>query len=283
MRDLGGLLRLIRPINCVMMGFAVLVGAAIEGGSGVLGSWPSLALGFMTGFMLTGSAMAINDYYDREIDAINEPSRPIPSGAVAPKEALATSMALSAAALLAAWLTSPSNLAVAVFSWIVMAAYSARGKRTGLLGNLMVSTCIAVPFIYGGLAVEGALSASSLLFALMAFLSNTGREVTKGIVDIEGDRAKGVRTVAVSRGARAAAGIAAAFYLSAAAISFLPLPLGLVSLWYVPFVALTDLGLIYSSVSLVRRPTRENSRRTKNRVLLLMMSGLLGFLAGSFL
>ena len=283
MRDLGGLLRLIRPVNCVMVGFAVLVGAAMGVGAEIFSSWRNLILGFGTGFALTGSAMAINDYYDREIDVINEPGRPIPSGAVAPGEALAVSLTLTAVGLLAAWLTSLSCLAVAIFSWTIMTFYSTRGKRTGLLGNLLVSTCIAVPFIYGDLTVEKTVSASTLFFALMAFLSNTGREVTKSIVDIEGDRAEGIRTVAVSKGAMTAAGAAAAFYLSAAAISFLPLSLRLVSVWYAPFVALTDVGLIHSSYSLMRDPGRENSRKVKNRVLIWMMSGLFGFLAGSLL
>jgi len=265
------------------MGFAVLVGAAIAGRAGLLGSWRGLVLGFATGFALTGSAMAVNDYHDREIDAINEPLRPIPSGAVTPGEALATALVLSVGGLIAAGLTSLSCLAVAVFSWIVMVVYSTWGKRTGLPVNLLVSVCVALPFIYGGLVVENTLPPTSILFALMAFLSNTGREVTKGIVDVEGDRAEAVRTVAVSRGARKAAAAAASFYLSAAAVSLLPPSLGLVSLWYLPPVALTDLGLIHSSFSLMRNPSRENSRKVKSRVLIWMMSGLAGFLAGSFL
>ncbi|TEU11579.1 prenyltransferase, partial [Candidatus Bathyarchaeota archaeon] len=65
-----------------MMGVAVLVGTAIGGGIGLLSSARELLLAFLTGFFMTGSAFAVNDYYDREIDAINEPGRPIPSGAV---------------------------------------------------------------------------------------------------------------------------------------------------------------------------------------------------------
>ena len=283
MREPGGLLRLIRPVNCIMMGLAVLVGAAIGGGADLIGSWRNLILGSTTAFTLTGSAMAVNDYYDREIDAINEPSRPIPSGAVTPGEALASSLVLSAVGLFASWLTNLRCLAVAVFSWIIMILYSTRGKRTGLLGNLLVSTCIATPFIYGGLVVGNTVAIPSLFFAMMAFLSNTGREVTKDIVDMEGDQAEGIRTVAVSKGSRTAAVTAAAFYTLAAAISFLPLSWGLVSVWYVPFVTLTDLGLIYSSYSLMQDPSRKNSRRVKNRILIWMTSGLIGFLAGSFL
>lgn len=283
MVKLRGLVRIIRPVNSVMMGFAVLVGAAIGGGVGFFGSVWDLAMAFLTGFMLTGSAMAINDYYDRDIDAINEPGRPIPSGALSPGEALAVSGVLSAVGLVAAWSTSLNNLGIALFAWVAMMAYSTVGKRTGLPGNLIVSACISLPFIYGGvMSPEGRLG-SSLLFALVAFLANTGREVTKGIVDIEGDRALGIRTVAVSRGSSYAALVSVACYVSAVAVSIVPVYLNLVSFWYAPFVAITDVGLVFLSISLIRHPSRENSRRVKNLVRHLMLSGLVGFLTGSLL
>jgi geranylgeranylglycerol-phosphate geranylgeranyltransferase len=264
-----------------MMGFAVLVGAAIGGGSLLPSSALELILAFMAGFFLSGSAMAVNDYYDREIDEINEPRRPIPSGAVSPREALAVAGVFSVLGLVSAWLTSPGNLAIAVLAWVGMMVYSTVGKRTGLPGNIIVSGCIALPFVYGGVIGGGAGLGQSLLFALIAFLANTGREVTKGIVDVDGDQASGIRTVAVAGGPTVAAWVSVACYLSAVLVSVAPAYLGLVSLWYVPFVAFTDLGLIYLSVSLVREPSRENSRTVKNRVLPLMLSGLFGFLLGS--
>ena len=107
--------------------------------------------------------------------------------------------------------------------------------------------------------------------------------MTKGIVDIEGDEAAGIRTVAVSKGPVAATWVSVACYLSAVLVSVFPVYLGLVLFWYIPFVAVTDIGLIYLSISLIREPTRENSRTVKNRVLPLMLSGLFGFLLGSLL
>ena len=196
MGRIGGFLRIIRPVNSVMLGAAILVGVAMAGGAN--GPLLSLALVFLTGFTLTGAAMVINDYYDRDIDAVNEPGRPIPSGEVKPREAVAYSILLSAVGLAAAGLTSISALGVAALSWILMMTYSAWGKRMGFLGNLMVSTCIGLPFVYGGI-VAGNVS-TSLLFSALAFLSNTGREVTKGIVDTEGDSSRGVKTVAVVYG-----------------------------------------------------------------------------------
>jgi geranylgeranylglycerol-phosphate geranylgeranyltransferase len=281
MGKLGGLVEMTRPVNSVMLGLAILVGAAVTGGASILGSPLTLILSFVTGFCMTGAAMAINDYYDREIDVVNEPGRPIPSGRVTPGEAVALSVVLSVVGLGASYMMSLSVTLVAAFSWVVMMLYSAWGKRTGFPGNLMVSACISLPFIYGGL-LTGAVF-PSLYFSLIAFLSNTGREVTKGIVDVEGDRDAGVNTVAVSKGPRAASVVASAFYVAAVASSLIPPVLRLVSAWYLPFVAVTDMGLLYGAYSLVNEPTRENGRAVKNRVLYLMLVGLVGFAAGSLL
>ncbi|MCW4048155.1 MAG: UbiA family prenyltransferase [Candidatus Bathyarchaeota archaeon] len=281
MGKLGALIEIIRPVNSLMLGFSILVGAAITGGITILNDPIQLVYAFITGFSMTGASMAINDYYDREIDAINEPQRPIPSGRVSPGEAVAITAGLSVLGLASSYLVSDIAFGIAVFSWVVMMNYSVWGKRTGFLGNLMVSTCIGLPFIYGGV-ITGSFYAS-LSFSLLAFLSNTGREVTKGIVDIEGDSEAGINTVAVRQGAKTASIVASAFFLGAVVSSVIPLYFGLVSIWYVPFVALTDLGLIYSSYSLLKEPTRENSRNVKNRILYLMLVGLLGFAAGSLL
>ena len=281
MGRLGGFVAIIRPVNSVMMGVAILVAVVVATGLSPAVPLTSLVLAFVAGFALTGSAMAINDYYDRAIDAVNEPTRPIPRGDVKPQEAVVYSLLLSGVGLAASYPTGRTTFAIATLSWAMMMAYSAWGKRTGFPGNLMVSTCIALPFVYGGVLAGDA--SVSLLFGALAFLSNTGREVTTGIVDVEGDRTRGVKTIAVSYGARAAAYLASAFYLVAAAASAAPILLGMVSIWYVPFVAVTDLGLIYGTVSLLRDPSRETSRRVKNQVLYWMLFGLLAFAAGSLL
>ncbi len=281
MSRVSGFIRIIRPVNSLMMGVSVLVGAAMVGGVKGTGLDWDLALAFITGFTLSGAAMTINDYYDMDVDAINEPGRPIPSGLVKPREAVAYTFLLSAVGLYASWLVSWQTLGIAVLAWVVLMAYSSWGKRTGFFGNLMVSTCIALPFIYGGVMVSN--SSPSLLFSLLAFLTNTGREISKGIIDMEGDRVEGIRTIAVRWGARTASRVAALFYLAAVAVSMIPLYFGLVSVWYSPFVALTDMGLLYEALTIVRDPSRENSRRVKKRILYWMLFGLLGFAAGSLL
>ena len=279
---LSGFLRLIRPANCLMMGFAVLVGASLAKES-MFSQEVSmrLLLGFLTAFTLTGASMAVNDYYDREIDRINAPNHPIPSGLIKPEDALVFAIILAVIGVIAASLINTLCLLTAVVSWIISVVYATSGKRTGLLGNFLVSTCVAIPFIYGSIVVVGTVKSNVLIFASMAFLSNTGREITKGIVDVPGDRVKGVRTVAVSYGERIAAFVATLLYLVAVFLSGLPVMFGLVSFWFIPPVVVADVGFIVSSIWLVCEPTRENARRVKNLVLVWMMMGLISFILGS--
>lgn len=280
--EVSGFVKLMRPINCVMMSFAVLVGAVLANPSFSNFSWLNILFGALTGFTLTAAAMAVNDYYDRHIDAINEPARPIPSGAVTVKGALIFAGVLSVVGFIFAFLISIVCLVVAVIAWAAMLTYTTVGKRSGLPGNFLVSACVATPFLYGSLAAVNAVRVNVLLFASMAFLSNTGREITKGIVDIKGDSAKNVKTLAVHFGEFKAAAAAAAFYGFAICLSPLPLVLGLVSFWFIPFVLVTDFGLVGCSVLLVKNPSRENARRIKKLVLILFIMGLLAYIFGTF-
>jgi geranylgeranylglycerol-phosphate geranylgeranyltransferase len=270
-----------------MMGFAVIVGATLASPNVLNTLWQNLICGFITGFMLTAASMAINDYYDREIDAINEPNRPIPSGVIKPKEALAFASILTAigftAALANSYLTNLKSIScflVAIAAWIIFVAYTTAGKRSGLPGNFLVSACVAIPFIYGSIAIANEVKPNVLIFASMAFLSNTGREITKGIVDVQGDRMQNVKTLAVRYGEKTAAAAAALFYLSAVSLSPMPWLLNLVSFWFIPFVAVTDFGLVASSFMLLNDYSRENARKVKNTALLWFIFALLAFVVG---
>ena len=143
----------------------------------------------------------------------------------------------------------------------------------------MVSTCISIPFLYGGM-LSGRFE-STLIFSSLAFLSNTGREITKGILDVEGDSAVGVKTIAVVYGDRFAASTASFFFLLSVLLSFTPLILNSVSIFYLPFVIVTDVGLVYSSISLLRNHDIVNARKVKTQLLYWMVFGLIAFGAGT--
>ena len=181
--------------------------------------------------------------------------------------------------LAAAFETNLPSFLVAVTAIIISVSYITEGKKTGLPGNFLVSATVVIPFVYGGLAV-GQIQTSTWLFVAIVFLSNTGREITKGIVDVEGDRSHNVKTVAVSYGERAAAAAATVFFFVAVSLSPLPWVWGLVSDWFIPPVILTDIGLVVSSVLLLRNYSRKNAKRTKNLILVWFITGLLAFMLG---
>jgi geranylgeranylglycerol-phosphate geranylgeranyltransferase len=276
MGKLSGFLRIIRPLNCLMMGFAVIVGASLVSSPNFS---INLLLGFITSFTLTGASMAINDHYDRDIDAVNEPNRPIPSGAVSPKEALSFAIVLSMVGFIAALGTNIPCLIIAVIAWIVSVTYVTKGKRTGLPGNFLVSACVVIPFIYGDFVV-GQPELPIIIFTAIVFLSNTGREITKGIADVEGDKSQNVRTIAVLYGEKTAAIFSSILYVLAVSLSPLPWLWRLVSNWFLPFVIITDIGLIVSSISLLRDYSRRNARKVKKLILVWFITGLLAFIAG---
>ncbi len=275
--SIRGLVSMMRLPNSVMEGFAVIVGEIIATpyvtGQAVL-------FGYLTGFFLLAAGNIVNDYFDRDVDAINEPGRPLPSGLVSLAQAISFAIILCSLGLLFAAQTGIWTSILAVISLVVMMGYNARLKKTGLPGNALVSLNVAVPFIYGGLVV-GKLPWTLLIFATLAFISNVGREVVKGIVDVAGDKVKGIRSVAVKMGNAYAAKEGAVWFLVAVALSVLPLGLGLVSNYYIPLVIVCDAGFILTSYSIVTNPTPLNAKRNKKYVLAWMLFGLLAFVVGA--
>ena len=229
--------------------------------------------------------MAANDYFDREVDRVNEPTRPIPSGQITPGEALIFSGFMGALGLafsFACWLLFGGWLAplVAGISFTLAIYYNGWGKRFGLPGNLMVSACVAIPFLYGAFMLGVYPSLLLILFSAMAFLANTGREILKGMADVEGDKLRGVKTLAIQHGLRNAALAASAFYMSAVGLSVLPPSLGIVSISYIPLIAATCLGFTYTSLKASLKPEGLEARKLKNLSLIWMLLALIGFMAG---
>jgi geranylgeranylglycerol-phosphate geranylgeranyltransferase len=261
-----------------MIGLAVLVAETI--GLGSLPSGLEAVFGFLTPFLLLAGTMVFNDIQDVQVDRVNTPDRPIPSGKVTIRQAYGLSIVFSALALISSLVLGILTFLTALAALALMAYYNTRGKRTGLLGNGVVSFNVALPFFFGGLAVNS-LRPLLFVFFLLAFLANTAREVAKGIADVAGDSSKGIMTVAVTQGPKRAAKLAAAFFVAAVLLSFLaPVFDQKVSLFYYPGVIVADLGFLYSSYKLIRDPVPATARKVKTQVLVWMLLGLVGFFLG---
>jgi geranylgeranylglycerol-phosphate geranylgeranyltransferase len=273
---------ILRPINCAMIGFAVIVGAFVSKPATVHPA--SLALGFITGFAICAYSMVINDYYDVEVDRVNQPSRPLPSGAVTMKSALVLAVAMLVIGLAAAVaLLDVAAVAIALLYALLSWLYNFRAKKYGLSGNLIVASSLAIPFIYGGVAAGGSVASSLLLFmAGTAFLSGVGREVVKAMADTVGDEKRGIRSFARVHGMKAAAVLGAAFFLASVVSSLLPLVLISVSIFYKVGVVVPDVVFIYLAYAILRKPTGEGALVVKTRALFGMLVGLIVFIGGAF-
>src|SRR5881409_1909903 len=244
---LGAYVSIVRLPNCIMIGLAVVIGEAIA-----LGGLPPLASslsGFLTASLMMAGTMILNDIYDLSTDRVNNPTRPLVSEKIRLSEARILSVLFSAVSIVFAIVLGLYTTLIALLALYLMVYYNTRGKRTGLLGNMVVSFNVALPFFYGGVAI-GSVRPLLFIFSILAFLANLGREVAKGIPDAQGDRELGVNTLAVSHGPRFAARVSSSLFVLAASLSILPLlPWGLggVSILYVPGVALADLGFVYSA------------------------------------
>lgn len=277
-----GYLDLIRPANCVLIGFAVVVGAFVSKPPSVQPA--QLGLGFLTGFLVCAYSMAVNDVYDLEVDKVNRPDRPIPSGTVSVEGASRLSFVVLAAGM-ACSVLSLNPLAVAIaaayafLSWL----YNSRAKKTGLAGNLIVASSLAIPFIYGGAVSGGSIGGSLILMmALTAFFSGVGREVVKGMADVEGDAKRDISSVARSRGLPFASRVGAAFFLLAVFTSWVPLLTGLANQVYSYGVVVPDVIFAYLAFAIVTRHEPANAYRVKRIALGGMTAGLLVFIGGAF-
>ncbi|HZY47213.1 MAG TPA: UbiA family prenyltransferase [Candidatus Bathyarchaeia archaeon] len=274
---LGAYLTLIRPPNTIMIGLGVVIGEAI--GLGRLPGLPEAVFGFLTASLMMAGTMVANDIYDIEIDRVNSPERPLPSGRVRTKDATLLAVILSIAAMGFAALLGPWTFLTALLALALMLYYNTKGKKTGLIGNAVVSFNVALPFFYGGLAVNH-LRPLLFTFSIIAFLANLAREVAKGISDVKGDGLRQVRTLAVVRGPRVAALMSSGLFVVAVLLSFLPPFLETISWLYFPPVILADAGFLYSAYRLRKNQTPENVRTVKGQVLVWMLLGLVGFLLG---
>jgi geranylgeranylglycerol-phosphate geranylgeranyltransferase len=274
---LSGYLTLIRPPNTVMIGLAVIIGEAI--GLGKLPGLQEAVFGFLTASLMMAGTMAANDVYDVEIDRVNSPQRPIPSGTIQRRDAVVLAVVLSLAALGFSALLNLWTFLTALVALGLMVYYNTKGKKTGLIGNGVVSFNVALPFFYGGLAANS-ITPLLFIFASIAFLANFGREVAKGIADVKGDSLRQVRTLAATKGAKVAALASAGLFVVAVLLSFLPPFLEKISWPYFPLVVIADAGFLYSAYRLVKNQTSDNIRTVKGQVLVWMLLGLVGFLLG---
>ncbi|GAB7009176.1 geranylgeranylglycerol-phosphate geranylgeranyltransferase [Halorubrum trueperi] len=250
-----GVLELARPGNCVAAGVLTGTGAFVAGADAAV--VPAAVATVVTAFAVA-AGNAINDYFDREIDAINRPDRPIPRGAVSARGALAVSAAWFAAAVALAALLPPLAIAIAAVNLTALVTYTTVFKGTPGLGNALVSYLVGSTFLFGGAAVGR--PGDVIALALLAGLSTFAREVIKDVEDVVGDREEGLSTLPIAIGERRALWVATASLVVAVAASPLPYLSGTFGGVYLLIVAVADAVMLYACYESFSDPTAAQQR-----------------------
>ncbi|WP_292487897.1 geranylgeranylglycerol-phosphate geranylgeranyltransferase [Methanohalobium sp.] len=276
-------IQLIRYGNCAMAAIAAVIGVFIAFNIlnpaflGYSFVYRTLSVFFVV-FFVTGAGNAINDYFDYEIDAVNKPSRPIPSGRIGLSKAFYFSLTLFIIGVVIAFTLNWITGIIALFNSLVLIYYAKSLKRKAFSGNLSIGYLTGSTFLFGG-AVYGisGLYALMILF-ILATLATTSREIVKDIEDIKGDEKEKASTLPIQIGVKKSAYIASFIGLIAIVSSPLPYILSLLGINYLYIVALADIFFIVAIVEIV---FYKNASMSSKLFKIAMMFALISFIAGS--
>lgn len=266
------LIKMIRPPNAFMVTAMALTGIWFASDEA---DWWLYILAIIVANAYIGIAMVHNDIIDLEIDRINAPHRALPSGKVTLREAKIYAITLFVIGTIAGlWVGSVEAITIMLITLILSLLYNSKLKQLGFLGNITVGFTATSAFLYGDAIAAGwdhfwpasAWNASVYLFLIGAIL-NTSREVAKGIMDTEGDREYGIKTIAVLYGKRNAARLVLVLITFAIIVALLPLlnhtfgPLFIVAAG--GFVLL----LLRQGIPLLKDPNYDTAKKFKNWLL----------------
>lgn len=206
-------LQLMKPVTWVPLIWGVTCGAAASGNfhwSDPVDLAKSAVCMFLAGPLLTGYTQVINDWYDREIDAINEPYRPIPAGLVSEQAVKIQIAALLISGLLCSagldvWAHHewPVNTVLAIFGAAVAFIYSApplKLKQNGWTGSYALgASYISLPW-WAGQALFGTLDWKTMVLTLFYSFAGLGIAIINDFKSVEGDRATGMQSLPVMFG-----------------------------------------------------------------------------------
>ncbi|RKU38782.1 digeranylgeranylglyceryl phosphate synthase [Candidatus Poribacteria bacterium] len=250
-------LELARPLNGIIAFISAWLGGLFAS-QGITENLldTRLLLVSIAALLLLSAGNAVNDYCDYNIDRINRPQRPLPSGQIQRRHALIFAIVLIVIGIYLGTRINRNATGIAILVSVALVSYAFWLKRTVFVGNLVVSGLTGVTFISGGVAIEAV--QGTLVPAIFACLFTAAREIIKDLEDTEGDMKNGVRTLAILNRRLA---VAAALGFMALVVLFSPIPylFGWYSWHYLFAVVIgVDFVLIGLAIRLLRDASKES-------------------------
>ena len=289
MKKIKAIWELMRLEHGVMIAIAILIGSLFALKGEGMPSFDKFILTFFTALFLEASTFALNDYCDIDIDKKNKrEDRPLVRGDLSPKSALYLFYIFFPLGIICSYFVNLTCFFIALITAILAILYDVKMKKIKLIGNFYISYVMAIPFIFGGAAVISNdmlildIDPSIYIIALIAFLSGSGREIMKDVMDFEGDKEKGVKSFPKYIGARKSNILAAFFYIIAIGLSLFPFFIERFEIYYLNYsylflVFLTDTMLLSTSFQLIFKK-KPHLKIYRKFTLIAIFIGLLAFL-----
>jgi geranylgeranylglycerol-phosphate geranylgeranyltransferase len=254
---------LMRLEHGIMIAIAILIGSLIALKGQGFPSYDKFILTFFTALFLEASTFALNDYFDLEIDSKNKrKDRPLVRGDLSPRSALYLFFIFYPLGLICSYFVNLTCFIIALITALFAILYDFKLKKIKLLGNFYIAYVMAIPFIFGGAAVLKnnvlffEISPAIYIIAFIAFLTGSGREIMKDVMDYQGDREKGVRSFPKYIGSRKSNILASSFYIIAIVFSFFPFfiknfDIYYLNYYYLAIVIITDIMLLTTAIHLI--------------------------------
>ncbi|MFM8463614.1 MAG: chlorophyll synthase ChlG [Burkholderiaceae bacterium] len=252
--SISAVAELLKPITWFPPMWAFACGV-VSSGVAPDGQWPLIITGvLLAGPMVCATSQAVNDWFDRHVDAINEPQRPIPSGRMPGRWGLYIAVLWTLLSLMVATALGPWGFGAAIAGLVLAWAYSApplRLKNNGWLGNAACGLSYeGLAWVTGAAVMAGGAmpGAQSLLLALLYSVAAHGIMTLNDFKSVEGDRQMGVGSLPVRLGVQRAA-------RTACWVMILPQLFVILLLleWQRPLHALAVLLLILGQLKLMQR------------------------------
>lgn len=239
-----------RPYTLCYPGLVGLAGAALatphDKAGPLLAGWAAPTLGWL-------AAHYLGDYFDRDLDAVSKPHRPIPSGRLSARAAVGAGVGCAVALAVLVGVVNWRALVLVVAALAGIVGYSTLFKARGAAGNVVRGVLTALALLCGAMMGQPWPSWWLLPFALVFCLHDTASNLVGTLRDVAGDRQGGYRTVPVRHGIVAAVRIAVALYVGAIALAGADtLLLAAHRIDYLAVLALAGIAGVVAFVPLVR-------------------------------
>ena len=274
---------ILRPGNAMMGAIAIILIAIIDRSLNL-----PIILAMLAVFFETAAGNVINDYFDYQIDLINKPERPIPSGRISLKNGRNYGYLLFLLGTICGFLISylTNNwipFIIVLIADVALYLYAYKLKSTPLIGNLTVGFMTGFGFVFGGFTLNNpTIISTSIFLGFFAFVMTTARELVKDIEDMEGDKSEGAKTLPILYGEKLTSFLAFILIVIDCALCPLLYYYNVFGFYYLIVIAIAVILFIYSAALIIRNQDRITAGKVSKYLKIGMLIAFVSFIFGTF-